>query len=110
MRYERVEWCSCCSFMAVNGVQSRHPQHAPFSASALAWSGVCRPIWPSDHTVAALMWSSFSLMRESFSAPTPAWRACVMGNACFHVRRGGGEMSACMKERHVKICRGHLGS
>jgi len=30
------------------------------TAMALACSGVCRPIWPSAHTVAALIWSSCS--------------------------------------------------
>mmetsp|Transcript_30569 Transcript_30569/g.97547 ORF Transcript_30569/g.97547 Transcript_30569/m.97547 type:complete len:376 (+) Transcript_30569:552-1679(+) len=41
------------------------------SASARAWSGVCRPIWPSDQAQAALMWSSGSSTSASFSGATP---------------------------------------
>ena len=44
-------------------------------ATALACSGVCRPIWPSDQAVAARTWSSVSAERVSANCTAPC-----MGN------------------------------
>merc|ERR1711916_128246 len=41
------------------------------SASALAWSGLWRPIWPRDHAAADLMWSSGSVTSALASGGTP---------------------------------------
>lgn len=43
-----------------------------FSATAFAWLGECRPIWPSDQALALLIWSSTSVTSASKSGGIPS--------------------------------------
>eukprot|EP00955_Chlamydomonas_euryale_P118743 366558-Chlamydomonas_euryale.AAC.4 len=75
----------------------------PVSETALAWSGVWRPTWPSVQAVALFRWSSVSSL-----IACQGRRGSAMENEGSEGRRGGGSEEQCnwgMRGRRGRGCR-----